>query len=190
MKSPKTLLIALFLQTLFIQLSAQEIYTSASLKITQIGEQAFVHTTYLNTTDFGKVPCNGLIFKSGQEAIVLDTPPDDSTSLELIQWIENKLGAKVKTVIPTHFHDDCLGGLEAFHKHHISSLAHTMTIDLAQKNENLLPQKGFKKKYTLKLGDKKVFLGYHGEGHTRDNIIAYIPLITSEKSFFIKFKII
>ena len=37
------------------------IYQTEKLIITQISENSFVHTSFLQTNDFGNVPCNGLI---------------------------------------------------------------------------------------------------------------------------------
>lgn len=155
------------------------LYESESLKIIQVKENIYQHVSYLDTKNFGKVGCNGMVYINGDEAIVFDTPIDNGTSGELINWIGSK---KIKAVVVTHFHIDCLGGLETFHAHDIQSFASNQTIGLAKaQNEKVLPQYGFGKHQNFKVGGEDVFAKYFGEGHTEDNIIGYVP---SEKTLF------
>ena len=64
-------------------------YITDDLKIEQLTKNTFVHTSYLNTKSFGKVPCNGMIVIDNNEAIIYDTPVDNPTSLLLINWIRS-----------------------------------------------------------------------------------------------------
>ena len=64
-----------------------ELYQSDNLIVIQVSENAFVHTSYLQTNDFGNVPCNGMIVRNSNEAIVFDTPTNDSSANELIKFI-------------------------------------------------------------------------------------------------------
>lgn len=98
-------------------------YTSDTLKIKSLRKNVFMHISYLVTTDFGKVDCNGMVYINGDEAIVFDTPTDDKAAAELIDWIEVTQGKKVKAVVVTHFHEDCLGGLKQFHTNGTKSYA-------------------------------------------------------------------
>ncbi|MCS4303269.1 CHM family subclass B1 metallo-beta-lactamase [Chryseobacterium sp. BIGb0232] len=154
---------------------AKEIYKSDQLIITQISENSFIHTSFKQTNDFGNVPCNGLIVKVADETIVFDTPTNDKGSEELIQWINKTLHSKINAIIPTHFHDDSLGGLQAFHNHHISSYAYSKTIDLARENNFTVPENSFSDSLVLKVGDKKTITKFLGEGHTKDNTVGYFP---------------
>ena len=155
--------------------TAKEIYKSENLIITQISENAFIHTSFKQTNDFGNVPCNGLIVKNGTETIIFDTPTNDKSSEELIQWINKTLHAKINAVIPTHFHDDSLGGLQAFHNHHIPSYSYSKTVELAQQNNFVIPQNSFSDSLILKVGNEKTITKFFGEGHTKDNTVAYFP---------------
>ena len=69
----------------------KEVYKTKDLIITQIAPNSFQHTSYLQTDDFGNVPCNGLIVRNENEVIVFDTPADEKSSVELIKWIKDKL---------------------------------------------------------------------------------------------------
>lgn len=143
--------------------------------ITRVSPNAYVHTTYLQTQDFGHVPCNGLVLCSSREALVFDTPTDDKNSERLLKWIEDSLHAKTKAVVPTHFHNDCLGGLNAFHRAGIASYAYHKTIELAKTNGFAVPQNAFTDSLTLAVGNETVIIKFFGEGHTRDNVVAYFP---------------
>ena len=151
------------------------IYKSENLIITQISENSFEHTSFLQTQSFGNVPCNGLVIRNNGETIIFDTPTNNVSSEELIKWIDNTLQSKINAVIPTHFHDDCLGGLQAFHDHNIPSYAYSKTIELVKENNLVIPQNEFGESFILKVGDEKIIAKYFGEGHTKDNIVGYFP---------------
>lgn len=153
----------------------KQVYQSDALILTQITENSFVHTSYKQTNDFGNVPCNGLVVTDNNEAIIFDTPTDDQSAAELIQWVREKLQYKIVAIIPTHFHDDCLGGLKAFHDNGIPSYAYFKTIELAQENNFVVPQNSFSDSLMLSIGKSRIIAKHFGEGHTKDNVVGYFP---------------
>lgn len=169
----------LFLLTILGCRSKKALYQSENLIIRPVSGNTFTHETFLNTETWGKVGCNGLIYIKNNEAIVFDTPTDNRTSNELIEWIAKR--AKIKAVIINHFHVDCLGGLKAFHEANVPSYANELTLSLAQKDNVITPQHSFKDSLILIIGQTKVINCYFGEAHTKDNIVSYIP---SEKTLF------
>jgi metallo-beta-lactamase class B len=154
---------------------SKEIYKSETLIVTQIAENSFLHTSFKQTNDFGYVPCNGLIVRNSNEVIIFDTPTNDKSSEELIKWIKETLNCKINAIIPTHFHDDCLGGLKAFHENNIPSYANFKTIELAEVNKYEVPKNGFKDSINLKVGNENITAKFLGEGHTKDNVVGYFP---------------
>ena len=152
-----------------------------NLIIEKVKDHVYRHITYFKSETFGKVPCNGMIVFDKNEAIIFDTTVDDSTSTAVIDWVEANLKCKVKAVIATHFHEDCVAGLNAFHKRGIPSYATNKTIASAKNAKFPVPQKGFDGSLKLKVGKQPVIAEFNGEGHTRDNIIGYFP---SEKAMF------
>lgn len=156
-------------------------YKSETLTIEKLTEHTLLHISYLNTNDFGKVACNGMIVIDNGEALIFDTPANDNTSKELIDWVENNLNCKVRGVIVTHFHTDCLGGLAEFHNRQIPSYATNKTIALAKSHNWTLPQNGFDVELVTQVGRKKVLNKYFGEGHTQDNIVSFFA---TEKVLF------
>ncbi|WP_420580380.1 subclass B1 metallo-beta-lactamase [Reichenbachiella sp.] len=156
------------------QSKPENLYQSETLIIKQISDHTYQHITYLQTDDYGKVGCNGMIVVDQNEAIVFDTPPDDESSVELINWLGRALGCRVTAMVPTHFHRDCLGGLAAFHQRGIPSIANNRTIQLLDSTA-ILPWQGFDDFINLTVGEQEVIVDYLGEGHTADNVIAYFP---------------
>lgn len=153
----------------------KEVYKSRDLIVTQIAENSFEHTSFLQVKDFGNVPCNGLIVRNSNEVVVFDTPTNDKSSEELIKWIKETLHCKINAIIPTHFHNDCLGGLKAFDEHNIPSYAYFKTIELAKENNLVVPKNSFKDSLILKVGNEKTIAKFFGEGHTKDNVVGYFP---------------
>jgi metallo-beta-lactamase class B len=109
------------------------------------------------------------------EALIFDTPTNNSDSKELIDWVEKTLKCKVIGVIVTHFHQDCLGGLTEFHERQIPSYASFKTIEQAKLDSVEAPQNGFEQYLEIEVGSKKVINEFLGEGHTNDNIVSYYP---------------
>lgn len=151
------------------------VYKSDQLIITQLAKHSYIHTSYIYTNSFGKVPCNGMLILNKNEAVIFDTPANDTSTAELIQWIQKDAKANIKAVIPTHFHEDCLGGLREFNKLNIPSYANKSTIELAKAQQYPLPLHGFTNQLNLTVGGAKIYARYFGEGHTKDNIVGYFP---------------
>ncbi|MGB4972632.1 MAG: MBL fold metallo-hydrolase, partial [Cyclobacteriaceae bacterium] len=166
----KTILAGLVMIIGIVVLNTSALSQDDSLRIEQLTENTFQHITYLKTQDFGNVACNGLIVRDNGEAIIYDTPSDDDSSKELIDWVENTLQCKVVAIVATHFHIDCLGGLNEFHRRNIPSYASNKTITLSRSKNSPVPQNGFDDQLELEVGNKKVVNAFVGEGHTEDNI--------------------
>ncbi len=149
-------------------------YSSETLKIIALSKNSFQHISYLDTKEYGKVPCNGYVYLNNKEALVVDTPSDDATAAELIRWISEEKKHTPKAVVINHFHEDCLGGLAYFHKKNVPSYANKATIMLAKKEGVILPKNGFNEQMTLTIGETAVSNRYFGEAHTSDNIVTYV----------------
>lgn len=155
--------------------SANILYQSETLIVKKLTAHVYQHITFLSTQSFGKVDCNGMIVADNGEAIVFDTPGDSTSTAELLDWLDmNQL--KVKAIIPTHFHLDCVGGLNEFHTHGTPSYAHSLTINLLKQQPGAsIPQNGFEGNFTITAGTLEVQAYFPGAGHTRDNIVGYVP---------------
>ena len=159
------------------KISETIVYQSQNLILKKISPHVYRHISYLNTDDFGRVECNGMVVVNGGKAVIFDTPANDSASEELINFVNKNLNSIISAIIPTHFHNDCVGGLKAFGENHIPGYASSKTIDILKKedNKNASLLKSFTDSLTLDIGGEKVYAEYLGEGHTKDNIVGYFP---------------
>lgn len=151
------------------------VYKSDNLILVKLSKHVYQHISFLNTHDFGRVECNGMLVVNNNEAIIFDTPTDNESSAELINYVTKKLEAKITAIIPTHFHNDCVGGIEKFTEENIPCYASNKTIKLLKNihNKYAASMKGFDDSISLDIGGEKVYVRYFGEGHTRDNITGY-----------------
>lgn len=153
-----------------------------NFEIVQLSPNAYMHVFWMNSPTFGRFDDNGLIYINNNEAVIMDTPMNDSLTRMLLDWFsENFPKVKIKAVIATHFHDDCLGGLRVFHEKGIPSYANFMTNDLITSDSTEKAQHTFTKELKLRIGNKNIINRYFGPGHAPDNIVTWIP---SEKILF------
>lgn len=152
-----------------------------SITLTQVSPHTWVHTSLADIGSFGSVYSNGLVVISNGEALLLDTPVTDAQTESLVRFISDSMRAEVTQFMPNHWHDDCMGGLGYLQSQGIVSYANRMTVAEAEKHGLPVPDHGFAKSLTLKVGDIKVVCRYEGGGHTPDNTVAWIP---SEKVLF------
>lgn len=161
-----------------------EIVIAEGLSVIKLTENIFQHVSDLQTTDFGKVKCNGLIYINGRDAIICDTPTNDEFSAQLMGWLKKAYPrVRIKAVIINHFHADCIGGLQTFHEAGIPSYSHerTRALLVSKGDTTNMPQHFFSTGLQMNVGGKTIINHYLGEAHTRDNIITWIP---SESTIF------
>lgn len=153
------------------------VYESKKLIIRKVSNHVYEHVSFLDSKDFGRVSCNGMIVVNDNEAVVFDTPTENESSEELISYVMKKLQCRINAVIPTHFHSDCVGGLDKFNEYNIPAYASDKTVELLRIKNQLFskPIAGFSDSAVFNIGDKKVYARYFGEGHTKDNIVGYFP---------------
>jgi metallo-beta-lactamase class B len=159
----------------------KKIVVNADMELIPISANAYMHVSRSVIPSFGVVSSNGLIYASKGKAFLFDTPDSNEQTRQLVRWIEDSLHLVVAGFIPNHFHADCMGGLEYLQSKHIPSFANQQTIDIAQKKGLPLPDFGFRDSLKLYLNGKVIACYYLGAGHTKDNIVVWIP---SEKILF------
>jgi metallo-beta-lactamase class B len=130
---------------------------------------------------WGRIGSNGLIYTVNGEALLFDTPMNDSLTKQLVNWITDSLKIRIVGFVPNHWHDDCMGGLNYLNSIGISSYANEKTLAIVKSKNLPIPQHGFVDSLTLQIGNQSAICKYYGPAHTVDNIVTWIP---SERILF------
>lgn len=163
------------LQPVFAQQEQKPHLISENLEITELATNVYLHVSYYQTQNFGKVGANGLIIVENGQALMIDTPWDDTQTAELYYWVKNSLQATITTVIVTHWHQDCMGGLNYLDSMGVKSYANQMTIDIAEEKDLPIPQYGFTDSLKFYFQNIPIESYYYGAGHSSDNIVVWLP---------------
>lgn len=145
------------------------------LKVERLTDNVWRHISYDEVEGFGRVPGNGLLVISGAAAALIDTPWTDDQTRRLFRWASERHSATITTVIATHSHADCMGGLAAAHQLGASSYASAKTAEIARQDGKQVPQTTFTDELEVEVGSRKLKLHAAGPGHTVDNIVVWIP---------------
>ena len=184
MKARKLLygmLLLLFSLVTNIRVDAQLIRISPDLELVKLTDNAYMHVSYADLPGYGRSSANGLVFINGQEAFLFDTPWNDSLTKELVIYIQDKMGIRIRGFVPNHWHEDCMGGLNYLTNIGIPSWANEKTNEIAKQRKLTVPEQGFKDSIVLHLDNKIISCYYPGAAHSLDNIVVWIP---SEKILF------
>jgi metallo-beta-lactamase class B len=145
------------------------------LDVERLADGVWLHISYEELEDYGRVPANGLVIVSSGEAAFVDTPWTDDQTRALAEWVEERLGARLTTVIPTHSHADCMGGLAAAHDLGARSFAGARTAEIARRKGLPLPQETFESERDIPVGARVLEARFVGPGHTVDTIVVWLP---------------
>jgi metallo-beta-lactamase class B len=155
--------------------ASETIEISRDVQLRRVAENVWVHTTYAELPNYGRVPANGLVVVDANEAMLIDLPWTDELTAQLLDWIAGNWHVTARAVVPTHFHEDCMGGSAEAHRRGVTSYALDKTVALAKKKQLPVPQHAFAKELSLRCGQTRVELKHFGAGHTTDNIVAWLP---------------
>jgi glyoxylase-like metal-dependent hydrolase (beta-lactamase superfamily II) len=172
MKRLFILVFSIFILQFFIDAQPNKIKVSNVLEIIKLTENSFVHTSENS---------NGLIYINNRQAIIVSTPPSDSATISLINWVQDSLKAKIVGFVIDSWHPDNMEGLDVVHKMGIKSYANEITIKIAKQKALPVPQVGFTDKLEILVGKNKAICRYFGPAHTVDGIMVWLP---SEKVLF------
>jgi metallo-beta-lactamase class B len=78
-----------------------------------------------------KIPANGLIVQTSAGLILIDTPWDDSLTIELLDSAKKRFNQDVVFAIVTHAHVDRIGGIHTLHKKGIKVVSIALTCQKA-----------------------------------------------------------
>jgi metallo-beta-lactamase class B len=147
----------------------------SDLRVERIAPGVWRHVSQREMPEYGRVPANGLIVIGEESAALVDTPWTDPQTAQLFDWVERRFGVRIEHVIATHSHGDCMGGLAEAHRRGATSYSGALTAELARSDGNPVPEQTFTDRREIGLGDTDLVLRFLGGGHTRDNIVVWIP---------------
>lgn len=149
---------------------------SPDVEAVQLTQRVWLYRAYTELPDIeGRVPGNGLVVISGPSAMIIDLPWNDDHTRVVAEWVKEKFGAEIEFAVATHAHPDSAGGLGAAKELGAETWAlHKTTVKLYDLGSTM-PKNSFNGKKKLVCGDLDVEVDFPGNGHTDDNIVAWIP---------------
>ena len=158
--------------SLLISSSASASEPIPELVIEKIGKGVFLHKSFNQVDGFGLVSSNGLVVVDNRKAFIVDTPWTDRDTAALVDWIREQNYEPVGSV-STHSHDDRAAGIEWLNEHSIPTFASALTNDFLKAENKATAQFALDDEVTL--ADGLIEAYYPGAGHTRDNIVVWLP---------------
>ncbi len=142
-----------------------------SPSLERVAENVWIHQSWARIEPWGLVLSQGLVVRSPEGVILVDTAWTDEETELLLGLIEREAGAPVATVVVTHAHDDKMGGMATVNRRVGRTFALALTNEDAPPR-GLVPALGTVGNDAA-IGAVEVF--YPGPGHTRDNVVVYHP---------------
>lgn len=148
---------------------------SEDVTLQKIDEGIWIHTSSYEVAGFGLVPANGLVIVSDGTGMIIDLPWTDAQTKLVFDWFRTEHEVEIDTVVPTHSHQDCSGGLSEAHRQGAGAWALVQTVEKLKAEEKAFPENAFTNSKKFQRGSLEVILSFEGGAHTTDNIIAWIP---------------
>jgi metallo-beta-lactamase class B len=129
------------------------------------------------STDSLSVPANGLIARTKDGLLLVDTTWSDDLAERLLAWTDENMPDRVVKAIVTHFHADRVGGLGALQRRGIPVFALDLTAKrLSAQTGKPVPSVLMAAKPGAVHSDPSGFeVFYPGPGHTADNLVVWFP---------------
>ena len=145
------------------------------INTTHLTGNVYVYVSYGLPDDKTPFPANGLYIVTANGIILIDTPWDEAQTQQLIDTLQQRYKQKIKLCISTHFHSDRTAGLDLLKKNGVKTYASRLTNKLAKQGGNKQAEFTFSKDTIFKVGGTAVQTYFPGEGHTKDNIVVWLP---------------
>jgi len=148
---------------------------SHDVTVKKLTDSIWIYTAYYDLPEYGHCPANGLIIINGSHGMMINLPWTNEQTGVIFDWAKKEHKVDIEKVVPTHSHEDCAGGLGEAHKRKAESFSLYKTAEILKNTGKTVPQNWFTDRLYLTCGSIMVELIFPGEGHTADNIIAWIP---------------
>lgn len=138
---------------------------------------------------------------SPKDLLIIDAPWTSASTRDLLTWAKDKFGDRKITAINTHSHMDRIAGNDVFLSDGADVYSSDLTIKYVNKSKptelkslaSRVSDPAIKAEFgqmkireanhsfplkegkTLSFGEKKAEIFYPGHGHTKDNVVVYLP---------------
>ncbi|NMH64121.1 DIM/SIM/IMP family subclass B1 metallo-beta-lactamase [Shewanella salipaludis] len=143
------------------------------LKVEQLEQDVYVHTSFEEYKGYGVVTKHGLVVLDNTNAYLIDTPVSAKDTEQLVNWFVAR-GYTIKGSVSTHFHDDSTAGIEWLNSKSIPTYASKLTNQLLNKSGKAQAKHSFES-VRFWLVKNKIEIFYPGPGHTQDNVVVWFP---------------
>jgi glyoxylase-like metal-dependent hydrolase (beta-lactamase superfamily II) len=143
--------------------------------VSRLAPGLWLHTTTAIISEGEGVyfPANGLILEREGGSLLIDTGYLPEHAVALLKWSKRALRHPITQAVATHFHRDRTGGIPALDAAGIPTVAQ-LTRELSRSHGTAIPTAAadfFQD--AAQAGECELF--FPGAGHTRDNIVAWLP---------------
>jgi glyoxylase-like metal-dependent hydrolase (beta-lactamase superfamily II) len=143
------------------------------LKIQQLNDSVYLHTSFQVIDGFGLVDSNGLVVLVGKDAYIVDTPWSAEDTEKLLDWIAAR-GFTAKGSVSTHFHADRTAGIEFLNLKSIPTYASALTNQILKASAKPQAANEFDSD-DYWLVEDQIDIFFPGGGHSRDNVVVWLP---------------
>ncbi|WP_411822308.1 subclass B1 metallo-beta-lactamase [Leptospira sp. 'Mane'] len=145
-----------------------------SVELIRVKENVWIHRTS-GIVGGEKIPANGLVVVTSKGIALVDTPWTEKQTESLILLLKEKFQKEIRFVIVSHAHEDRISGINIFLKNSIPVYSTSLTAKEAEKNGFTKPHPKLDLDPRMSLGDTGIEVYYPGHGHTKDNIVVWLP---------------
>lgn len=174
----KKSILALFTLLVFstiLRAQTDTTHINKDLQLIHLQDSIFIHQSWVNSQDYGRFSCNGLLIIRKGEAVMIDSPMSNEQTKQLCEFLDLIFQVKIKAHIASHYHQDCIGGLDYLHSINAKSLACQATIDKCMAEGITAPTIGFDTEYDCQFNNEPIECRFFGAGHSFDNITIWLP---------------
>jgi len=147
------------------------------IKITQLDDGVWMHTSYYTYPNHVKFPSNGLIVKEGHQLTLIDTAWGELQTVQLLKAIKLKINLPVSKAIVTHAHSDRAAGVDVLEGSGVKVYSHPLTKRFTIENGSAVPNNTLdailEAGSSMEFGSLKVF--FPGAAHAMDNLMVWLP---------------
>lgn len=145
------------------------------LAVRRIAPDVWAHISFKPDMRGRPIDANGLLVRTGEGSVLIDTGWTVEQTGRLLDWSENVLRQPVRYLIVTHAHEDRMGGIAAVLDRQVVILGHLNTSRLSKLYGGPAFHRTFEIAERLILGGQPLELLYPGPGHAPDNMVVYLP---------------